>query len=151
MRDADQAQLDVDYAGTKKFLVQQTKKDPRAKPKDFTVEYDHKDSCTLCENEIKYKETHVRHPSFGPREHDVFVLADDFLIHQWKNVRRFTDDPIHRAEEIIPTEVLKKDGVTCRSALYHSNLLVPDERTGQLHYALVLRASHFLNLKYANT
>ena len=89
---ADLSRLAWEYEETTAFIGKQLKKDPRLKPDDLRVSFEHLDSCQSCAN---YQHVHANlHASatldIGTASQ---LLVDDLLVEGWSNLVRFLNPP----------------------------------------------------------
>ena len=86
-------QLAWEHQETLAFERKQLKADPRLKPSDIRVTFDHLSECTECraQEEVR-KAVHGEHAD-PINISEWQLLVDDYVIGTWRNVLRFVNDP----------------------------------------------------------
>jgi hypothetical protein len=87
-------QLQWEFEETQSFVRKQLKADPRMKPRDIEVKFDHLLECTSC----RQRQEALGATRSEPGVHidlgsDWQLLVDDWLIHSWRNILRFLNPP----------------------------------------------------------
>ena len=103
------ADLEREYNETRRAANLALRKDPRPKPADFDVSYDHLSACTSCRNRAgAQRATHaskVLHPGG-----DWQLLVDDFTVGSWENALRFLNKP-SRVQPALRPDPARHDGM----------------------------------------
>ena len=85
------AELGWQYRETLAFQRKQLKADPRMKPSDLQVAYDHLNECTSCRQLRQVKQ--AMHTEEANISAGWQLLVDDYALHRWSNVIRFLNPP----------------------------------------------------------
>lgn len=96
-----EAQLAWEYEETLTFEMKQLKADPRLKPEDIQISFDHLKQCTECRVQEE-----VRKVVHGADPIHVFsswqLMVDDHVIDSWRNVLRFLNPPKDQQVVVTP-------------------------------------------------
>ena len=89
---ANLEQLAREYNETIAFIGKQLKKDPRLKPGDVQLNFEHLSTCQSCAN---YQHVHAALHTDATLEFGTApqLLVDDFVIDRWSNLVRFLNPP----------------------------------------------------------
>lgn len=88
-----QADLEGEYNETVRASGMTLKKDPREKPADITVSFDHLSDCTACRNRAGAQRAAHGTTHALLRGHEWQLLADDAVVDTWQSVVRFVSRP----------------------------------------------------------
>ena len=105
---ADIDHLAWEYGETAAFIGKQLKKDPRLKPDDMQLSFEHLDSCQSCKNYAQHHASLHSSPrlEIGTRPQ---LLVDDFVVERWTNLVRFLNSPASRKPVLHPAP-MPRDG-----------------------------------------
>lgn len=88
------AQLAWEYEETGAFKDKILKKDPRLRPSEVQLNFEHLDTCQSCKNyKMHHESLHARPLDVGTRPQ---LLVDDLVVERWSNLVRFLNSPIER-------------------------------------------------------
>ena len=105
--------LKREFEQTAAFTGKKLKADPRVKPQDIRVTYEHLEECTWCRQHAKAREAEHGAPGRAVEIGSSWqLLVDDFVIDTWRNTLRFLNPPV--AQQI----ALKAD-VGLKTSLRH--------------------------------
>ena len=112
---ADSGRLESEYRDTYDFMNKQLKVDPRMKPRDIEVKYDHLNQCTSCKQRQEVLSSVRGEPgSYIDVGKDWQLLVDDWVVHSWRNIIRFLNPP--ESQQVVmepPLSATKKTRFGC--------------------------------------
>ena len=83
-----------EYEETGSFKDKVLKKDPRLRPSEVQLSFEHLDTCQSCKNyQMHHASLHARPLDIGTQPQ---LLVDDLVVERWSNLVRFLNSPTER-------------------------------------------------------